>query len=166
MGRKRRSTQQMIVQSLYGIGHIFTPAVLAAEFLRKNFPFTGRFYYDIQEQKYIVPEDEQDVVNQDTNGDPDYPGFDIVTSDDSVCIAVGIGPHRVSLVYYLGDGDLLQADPDMIIEDYHVFWKSNEYYKRQKQVTVLSDYYQRMPEHIFKKIRSYTLRAMKLRALF
>ena len=161
MGRKRRSTQQMIVQSLYGIGHIFTPAVLVAEFLRRNFPFTGRFYYNIQEQKYIVPEDEN-VVNQDTNGDPDYPGFDIVTSDDSVYIAVGIGSHRVSLVYYL-DGDLLVADPDMIIDDYHVFWKSNEYYKRQKQVTVLSDYYQRMPRHIFEKIRSYTLRAMKLR---
>ena len=158
---KKRSAQQMIIQSLYGIGHIFTPAVLVAEFLRRNFPFTGRFYYNIQEQKYIVPE--QDVVNQDTNGDPDNPGFDIVTSNDSVCIAVGIGPHRVSLVYYLGDGYLLVADPDMIIDDSHTFWKSNEYYKRQKQVTVLSDYYQRMPEHIFKKIRSYTLRALKLR---
>jgi len=154
MGRKKRSAQQMIIQSLYGIGHIFTPAVLVAEFLRRNFPFTGRFYYNIQEQRYIVPEDEQDVVNQDTNGDPDYPGFDIVTSDDSVYVAVGIGPHRVSLVYYLDDGDLLHS---------HTFWKSNEYYKRQKQVTVLSDYYQRMPEHIFKKIRSYTLRALKLR---
>ena len=163
MGRKKRSAQQMIIQSLYGIGHIFTPAVLVAEFLRRNFPFTGRFYYNIQEQKYIVPEDEQDVKNQDTNGDPDYPGFDIVTSDDSVYVAVGIGPHRVSLVYYLDDGDLLQADPDMIIDDYHVFWKSNEYYKRQKQVTASSDYYQRMPRHIFEKIRSYTLRALKLR---
>lgn len=163
MGRKRRSTQQMIVQSLYGVGHIFTPAVLVAEFLRRNFPFTGRFYYNIQEQKYIVPEDEQDVKNQDTNGDPDFPRFDIVTSNGAVYIAVGIGPHKVSLVYLLSDGDLLQSDPDMIIDDYHVFWKSNEYYKRQKQVTVLSDYYQRMPRHIFEKIRSYTLRAMKLR---
>jgi len=161
MGRKRRSTEQQIVQSLYGIGHIFTPAVLVAEFLRRNFPFTGRFYYNIQEQKYIVPEDEQDVVNQDTNGDPDYPSFDIVTSDDSVYIAVGIGPHRVSLVYYLGDGYLLIADPDMI--DDSQFWKSNEYTKRQKQVKVLSNYYQRMPRHIFEKVRIYTLRAMKLR---
>ena len=86
MGRKRRSTQQMIVQSLCGVGHIFTPAILVAEFLERTFRSWGRFYYNIQEQGILfLKMNKMSLIRIQMKSD--YPGFDIVTSDDSVYVA-------------------------------------------------------------------------------
>jgi len=137
-----------IVQSLYGIGLLFKSAIIIADFLEVNFPFTGKFYYRLDLGEYektdevaYYPHVEKDDI---------MPGFYVVTEPDFIFMTVGLGIHSLDLRYEVNTGELDDVTPDDIPGGP---WVSLSEFNRKEQVFAINDVFQSIPREKFLKIR-------------